>query len=868
MTSVYKSDLKHIRKAPPPPANRSATEGGSLGSGSGSGMGQSSGSVSGNRYSNAALLSSSTGVPSGNSTVIDVGSMRNKKQKGWVHVKDDGIFTSLRWSRRFVVLSNQSINFYKNEPVQHIHHANAQIDNQVATGDTTPDFLYPLNQIGAINLKPNSGNTKQSHTLEIVPKAGGKTILISVKQHSDFLDWVDAFTAKCPLINIGSNSVAGVSNPINFTHKVHVGFDPASGNFTGLPETWKSMLSHSKITNEDWQKNPAAVIEVLEFYSDLNGSPANSPSVNSGSARLEEWTKVPQKGTKHSNREVAEISNSEVQEGLYSSKSSSAPDLVPVRRAPPIPSSTIKSSNIYKSVNNFKNASNNVPFSGGVARPQSKPQSKPPSIPPQHQLKLNSNFHSHYPTPPPSATVSNYPSGGPGIHPSPPPRSASSTSPFNGIYNTPPHSAPAGGPNYSYVPKGTQQSGYNISNTFKISQSQPHSPMKTNFNSNASHQLKVTPHPHSQSSPNLLQQAQVQVHQQKQAQNELNKLSLEDSPEAKPLGKIKGVPPPKTAKQLQKEREKLKDLQVVSHLRSIVNPRDPAPYYKIIEKAGQGASGAVYLAENTSTNSKVAIKQMDLNVQPSKESLVNEILVMKDSQHRNIVNFLDAHLRGENDLWVIMEYMQGGSLTEVIDNNEEVKISERQISIIIFETLKGLQFLHRKNIIHRDIKSDNVLLDHLGNVKIADFGYSAKLTDQRSKRATMAGTPYWMAPEIVKQKEYDEKVDVWSTGIMIIEMIEGEPPYLNEEPLKALYLIATNGTPKLQKPEELSVSIKKFLSICLCVDVRFRASVDELIEHTFIKDMGGSVEELCPLLEWKREDNDNESEDIEVSIEE
>ena len=861
MTSVYNSDLKHIRKAPPPPGNRNAADG-ALGLGLGQGLGLGLGLGSGNRFSNAALLSSSTGVPSGNSTIIDVGSMRNKKQKGWVHVKDDGIFTSLRWSRRFVVLSNQSINFYKNEPVQHIHHANAQIDNQVATGDTTPDTLYQLNQIGAINLKPNSGNTKQSHTLEIVPKAGGKTILILVKQHSDFLDWVDAFTAKCPLISIGSNSVAGVSNPINFTHKVHVGFDPASGNFTGLPDTWRSMLLHSKITNEDWQKNPAAVIEVLEFYLDLNGSPANLPLVNSGSARLEEWTKAPQKGASHSNREVAELSNSAAQEGLYSLKSSSAPDLLPVRRAPPIPSSANnKGSNIYKNVNNFKNANNNPPFS----RPQLKPQLKPPSVP-QNQLKLNSNFHNHYPTPPPSATVSNYPSGGPSIHPSPPPRSPSSTSPFNGLYNTPPHSAPAGGPNYSSVPKGTQQNGYNIPNTFKISQSQPHSPMRTNFNSNPSHQLKVTPHPHSQLSPNLLQQAQVQV--QRQTQHELNKLSLEDLPEAKPLGKIKGVPPPKSAKQLQKEREKLKDLEVVAHLRSIVNPRDPAPYYKIIEKAGQGASGAVYLAENTSTNLKVAIKQMDLNVQPSKESLVNEILVMKDSQHRNIVNFLDAHLRGENDLWVIMEYMQGGSLTEVIDNNEEVKISERQISIIIFETLKGLQFLHRKNIIHRDIKSDNVLLDHLGNVKIADFGYSAKLTDQRSKRATMAGTPYWMAPEIVKQKEYDEKVDVWSTGIMVIEMIEGEPPYLNEEPLKALYLIATNGTPKLQKPEELSVSIKKFLSICLCVDVRFRALVDELIEHTFIKDMGGLVEELCPLLEWKREDNDNESEEIEVLIDE
>jgi serine/threonine protein kinase len=114
----------------------------------------------------------------------------------------------------------------------------------------------------------------------------------------------------------------------------------------------------------------------------------------------------------------------------------------------------------------------------------------------------------------------------------------------------------------------------------------------------------------------------------------------------------------------------------------------------------------------------------------------------------------------------------------------------------------------------------------------------------------MVGTPYWMAPEVVKQKEYGSKVDIWSLGIMAIEMIESEPPYLNEEPLKALYLIATHGTPRLKKPEKLSKELKAFLSVCLCVDVKSRATADELILHDFLKN-GCPRESLARLLAFR-----------------
>jgi serine/threonine-protein kinase CLA4 len=114
----------------------------------------------------------------------------------------------------------------------------------------------------------------------------------------------------------------------------------------------------------------------------------------------------------------------------------------------------------------------------------------------------------------------------------------------------------------------------------------------------------------------------------------------------------------------------------------------------------------------------------------------------------------------------------------------------------------------------------------------------------------MVGTPYWMAPEVVKQKEYGPKVDIWSLGIMAIELIENEPPYLNEEPLKALFLIATNGTPKLKNPEKLSNALKGFLSNCLCVDVRSRSDAGALLQTDFLR--RASPNTLAPLLNFRQ----------------
>ncbi|CAH8579712.1 unnamed protein product [Schistosoma turkestanicum] len=341
-------------------------------------------------------------------------------------------------------------------------------------------------------------------------------------------------------------------------------------------------------------------------------------------------------------------------------------------------------------------------------------------------------------------------------------------------------------------------------------------------------------------------------------------------------------------------RNQLTDQQVLDKLRTIVSEGDPYQKYRMVHKIDQGAFGVVFIGYEIATGSLVAIKKIDLAKQPKKELILNEILVMKANRQANIVNYLDSYLvstsvpthmdhhqhymngpiqqhqqptnndedslnsstmssgnmsKGE-ELWVVMEYLDGGPLTHVVT---ETCMEEGHIASICREILYALEFLHANCVIHRDIKSDNVLLGMDGSVKLTDFGFCAQLSSHGTKRTTMVGTPYWMAPEVILCKQYGPKVDIWSLGIMAIEMVDGEPPYLGENHIRAMYLIATNGKPEIKERNHLSGTFLNFLDRCLEVDVERRATATELLQHPFICQYSEPLSSLIPLINFARE---------------
>lgn len=660
-------------------------------------------------------------------------------KEGMVKVKDEGLFKAFAWSDRWLVLREFELNFFKSPNASKVSNSIQLRDILGVERSDTQPLSFEITR----SLNSSKGSS---------PPRDGPTKIITCKVETDdeVYSWIDSIYQRCP-------SMGGVSNPTNFTHRVHVGFDPNSGAFVGLPVEWEKLLTASALTKDDYAKNPKAVLEVLEFYTEKLVKRSEDPQ------QYPSLTPTPPVSA-----------GMEKQLGYGGGGGNS---VAPPRPAPP---------GSYQRKDSYSTGRQNTPPSTGYSSSQngasqqdrydqdrrrqeeqarqqreremqrqrqeyerrereelaaynaSLPQKKVPIA--QQEVGGGVAYDSR----------DSSPSGQQRYNPS---RPAPSTPGAQGTRQPPQQQQPPGSLRQMAAQRPApsapkQQNGaYSSTPSSKPPSSQPQRP-------------PVQPSSSYQGSSNQVPQARPANGQTQQKQYQGSSAAPKPLNVAKPAGApvndaVKKAEQALTSKPKEETPRKdvrmssMSESEVMAKLREVVSKDRPLDSYNKQKKIGQGASGSVYVARiresaNSATarrilqengpRAQVAIKQMDLRNQPRKELIVNEIIVMKDSKHPNIVNFLDAFLQEEqSELWVVMEFMEGGALTDVIDNNPT--ISEDQIATICHEasyigahrmqstnsdqTCKGLEHLHNQNIIHRDIKSDNVLLDGRGNVKIS-----------------------------------------------------------------------------------------------------------------------------------------------------
>lgn len=283
---------------------------------------------------------------------------------------------------------------------------------------------------------------------------------------------------------------------------------------------------------------------------------------------------------------------------------------------------------------------------------------------------------------------------------------------------------------------------------------------------------------------------------------------------------------------------------------------------KIGESSGSFGNIEYHEGFNIRTNERVNVEVLK---EVNETYLKNQIASQKLSKHENVVKYIDSyilHAEREVTYWFITSYMNGGRLSSFLDKMKSSgrKLSEPQIGHILCSGLRGLKAIHKQFRIHRDIKSDNFMINSRGSVRITDFRCSAYLSKERNYRRSLVGTPYWMAPELILSDYYNQKVDIWSLGITLMELCEGAPPLLRQNipPLKALFIISSSKPPTLTNPKEWSKELRKILRKSLERFPSKRPTAEKLQSYDFIQlrceteEFGDLVQNILHLSQPKR----------------
>ena len=661
-------------------------------------------------------------------------------KQGWIKYKEEG-FGGLIWKTKWVVLRQNTIDFHKAEA--------GKISFTIVLAHVTGVQRWDAISMCIELVRAANPAAHPGIPLREQPQ---KTMYMKFEGDEELYEWQDGIYTRCP-------AISGVSNPTNFSHRIHVGFDPTTGGFLGLPAEWERLLTASAITKEDYMKNPQAVIEVLEFYSDINKRAENPDAYpqlaptppalanqnkqlghpSSGTTIAPPRPGPPAERTTSYSNQQRSVTNpgrppgppgpapfasqqrnfsgpagygpSPLQNGGLSSDDSKLNMSPEMRRLMDEAARDVKEKKAQEDREREQQGQRQRLRDEDRERERRELEEYNASIPQKKTplAKQELGGYSGSPAPDPSrfnpTRAAPAAPGAPGSDRSRQPPQVSGSRPPQGPSMDPSSSSPAP-PRAPYTQAPRDQS--------------PSQSLRTT-GPRKDHQAARQPSPAARPpvKPSGPERAQAPMGRMPVtgAQNPTPPTRLPGPVQAvKPLNVSKTAPngqatqPKDTAVQAKDEKpaqprqkearmSSMSEAEVMSKLKKIVTRIDPNQSYLKQKKIGQGASGSVYIAKikpdatapvakgiyrRDGGDARVAIKTMDLRNQPRKELIVNEIIVMKESAHPNIVNYLDSFLmENDNELWVVMEYMNGGALTDVIENNPN--ISEDQIAAICNE---------------------------------------------------------------------------------------------------------------------------------------------------------------------------------------